>query len=211
MSKPVLYIDVDDTLIAGCHAGSGFDLRPGVLTQLRVLTNLFQCYWLTYWGLEDITSLIDHLYGGGINQGMHYAYWDKDHPQRKAGHVLAPGMPEDFYWLEDPLCQEEIEALKVAGKIDRYIRVEPQGNWAFLDAVNELFRRAGIDDKAIWKAGGKPEWFSKEAILAHNPAHENLVDSLSMVKMIASSSTIDDAEKVKQIQTYIQHQLDTVY
>lgn len=35
--KTTLYIDIDDTLIAQVLPGSGYDLRPCVITQLTVL------------------------------------------------------------------------------------------------------------------------------------------------------------------------------
>ena len=47
--KTILYLDVDDTLISECLPGSGFDLRPGVVTQIRVLSKMFDCHWLTHW------------------------------------------------------------------------------------------------------------------------------------------------------------------
>ena len=48
--------------------------------------------------------------------------------------------------------------------MDRYICVEPQGPWGFLDAVNELFRRSGKSASDIKQVGGRPEWFDKVAI-----------------------------------------------
>ena len=144
MSKPTLYVDVDDAIIAKCHHGSGFDLRPGVITQLRVLSRLFNCQWLTCWDQRSIFQLIKLLYGGRINSDLTYANWDHGHPWRKAGYVLNEKAPKNWWWIEDPLCSEEIEALKNAGKLYRYIRVEPFGNWAFLDAINELFLRSGV-------------------------------------------------------------------
>src|SRR3954468_20933194 len=115
--RTVLYIDVDDTIIAVCcfGAGTGFDLRPNVITQLRFLSRMFDCRWLTCWPNDRLRELMRLLYAPQVNQKMQYCDWSNGHPQRKAGYVLAPGAPEDFYWLEDPLTKEEISALEEAG------------------------------------------------------------------------------------------------
>ena len=151
--KTTLYIDVDDTIIAQVLPGSGFDLRPCVMTQLAVLGRMYDCCWLTSWpyaasdasnagvpgaGLSVLT-LMRCLYGSRINETFRYADWDRDHPDGKAGFVLSKGSPEDWYWLEDPIPKGEQTALAEAGKLDRYLPVEPTGPWGFLDAVNELF------------------------------------------------------------------------
>ena len=51
--------------------------------------------------------------------------------------------------------------MNAAGRLDRYIPVEPTGAWGFLDAVNELFRRTGKTDTDIRHAGGRPKWFDR--------------------------------------------------
>jgi hypothetical protein len=209
--KPTLYIDVDDTIIALCHSGSGFDLRPGVLTQLRVVSRLYNCVWLTMWPRKNIHELIKALYGTYVNTRMTYADWDGRHPWRKAGYVLDPKRPQDFWWLEDPLCPEEIQALTEHNKLDRYIRVEPYGNWAFLDSLNELFYRTGVGTNDIKRVGGSPEWFDKEAIMAENPNKENLRETLSMVKLIAGGTYQSPEDTLKQVQAYIDNQLVTLF
>ena len=209
--KPRLYLDVDDVLIANCHKGSGFDLRPSVLTQLRVLSRLYDCVWLTCWPRKNIFELIRYLYGSYINENMSYADWGHGHPWRKAGYVLDPRRIQDWWWLEDPLCQEELDALVKHNKLDRYIRVEPYGQWAFLDSVNELFRRSGVGEKDIKRVDGKPEWFQKEAILSDNSSQENIRETLSIVKFITNSTLLTPEDKLKRIQEYIQGQLDTLY
>lgn len=209
--KDTLYIDVDDTIIANYHKGSGYDMRPGALTQIRVLSKLFNCVWLTCWGRERIFELFRLLYGASINKNLKYADWGHGHPQRKAGFVLDPKMPKNWWWLEDPLCREEMKALSDAKMLDRYIRVEPYGQWAFLDAVNELFKRKGITDNDIKKVQGKPEWFQKDAILADNPCKENVRETLTLLKYLAGSDTLEPEKRLKEIQEYITNQLYTVY
>src|SRR5208337_4278650 len=54
--RPTLYIDIDDTIIACIWDGSGFDLRPNIMTQLRVLKELYNVRWLTYWPEEPLYS-----------------------------------------------------------------------------------------------------------------------------------------------------------
>jgi hypothetical protein len=134
---------------------------------------MYDCCWLTSWPYTDsatpgtgisVATLIRSLYGASINQAFRYADWDRDHPDGKAGFVLRSDSPEDWYWLEDPLPRGEQDALARAGKLDRYIPVEPVGAWAFLDAVNELFRRTGKSATDIRHAGAHPEWFNRDAL-----------------------------------------------
>ena len=47
--RATLYIDIDDTIIAQVLPGAGFDLRPCVMTQLTVLSKVYDCCWLTSW------------------------------------------------------------------------------------------------------------------------------------------------------------------
>jgi len=174
--RTTLYIDIDDTIIAQILPGSGRDLRPCVMSQLAVLGRMYDCCWLTVWPyaepnrsslFEDRTSIVtlmSCLYGSQINETFRYADWDQDHPQGKAEFVLREEAPKDWYWIEDPLFRFEYEALTTAGKLDRYISVEPQGPWGFLNAVNELFRRSGKSSNDIMRIGGRPEWFDRAAI-----------------------------------------------
>lgn len=212
MNKATLYVDVDDTIIAQTYKASGFDLRPGVLTQLRILGRLFDCVWLTCWPRKDIYALIRGLYGIRINKEFKYGDWPHGHAWRKAGYVFdRPKAPENFWWIEDPLAPEEIDALETRGKLDRYIRVEPQGQWGFLDAVNELFRRAGIDEQEIKRVGGKPEWFQKEAILVGNSDLENYGDALGVIDALASASHLSPEERLAEITRYVRQQRATYY
>ena len=168
-----LYIDIDDTIIAQVLPGSGFDLRPCVITHLTVLGQLFDCCWLTSWPYapgdsEDsgmcIQTLMRSVYGHRVNQSFRYAAWDHDHPDGKAGFVLHAGQPRDWYWLEDLIPKGELDALDAAGKLDRYIPVEPQGPWGFLDAVNKLFRSTRITADDLIRIGARPEWFDPSAV-----------------------------------------------
>jgi hypothetical protein len=174
--KTTLYIDIDDTLIAQVLPGSGFDLRPCIITQLTVLGRMYDCSWLTSWPYIDTTApgagvsvatLMRSLYGASINETFRYADWDRNHLDGKAGFVLRKDAPEDWYWLEDPIPKGEEAALAAAGKLDRYIPVEPTGAWGFLDAVNELFHRTSKTPADLRHANARPEWFDRN-ILASN-------------------------------------------
>jgi hypothetical protein len=182
--KTTLYIDIDDTIIAQVLPGSGFDLRPCVMTQLRVLGRMYDCCWLTAWPYTElkrpgsyqdgmsVVTMMSCLYGTRINETFRYAEWDRDHEHGKAEFVLREGAPKDWYWIEDPLFKYEHEALVAAGKLDRYICVEPKGPWGFLNAVNELFRRSGKSANDIKSVGGRPEWFDKVAIAAEQASSQ---------------------------------------
>jgi hypothetical protein len=168
-----LYVDIDDTIIAQVLPGSGFDLRPCAITHLTVLGRLFDSCWLTSWPNSPadtpesgmcVQTLMRSLYAHRVNETFRYAAWDRDHADGKAGFVLRPDQPADWYWLEDPIPRGERDALISAGKFDRYIEVAPQGLWGFLDAVNELFRRTGVNTDDLESAGARPEWFDPIAI-----------------------------------------------
>ena len=179
--KPTLYIDIDDTIIAQVLPGSGFDLRPCVITQLAVLGRMYDCCWLTMWPYREprrpkarydgmsIVTMMTCLYGTDINEQFRYAEWDRDHPEGKAEFVLREDAPKDWYWIEDPLFKYELEALAAAGMLDRYICAEPRGPWGFLNAVNELFRRSGKSANDIKRVGGRSEWFDQVAIAKPSP------------------------------------------
>lgn len=168
--RTTLYLDIDDTIIAQVLPGSGFDLRPCVITQLTVLGRLYDCCWLTSWPWSPasadesavcVQTLMRSLYGHRINETFRYADWDRDHPNGKAGFVLRPDQPSDWYWLEDPIPKGEREVLLVAGQLDRYIPVDPTGPWGFLEAINELFLRTGMTADTLRAANVRPEWFNR--------------------------------------------------
>jgi len=199
--KTTLYIDIDDTIIAQVLPGSGFDLRPCVMTQLRVLSRMYDCCWLTRWpytapkhlrSREDrmsIVTLMACLYGAEINETFRCADWDQNHEQGKAGFVLGKDAPKDWYWIEDPLFKYEHEALAAEGQLDRYICVEPHGPWGFLDAVNELFRRSGKSANDIKHVGGRPEWFDKSAIASGKSGEGQLVTKPSEPSDLAQAQS----------------------
>jgi len=196
-----LYIDIGDTIIAQVLPGSGFDLRPCVMTQLRVLGRMYDCCWLTMWphtapkhlrSREDrmsIVTLMGCLYGTEINERFRCADWDQNHEQGKAEFVLREGAPKDWYWIENPLFKIEREALAAAGLMDRYISVEPHGPWGFLNAVNELFRRSGKTENDIKRDGGRPEWFDKAVIATAKSGEGQLVTKPSEPRDLGQSNS----------------------
>jgi hypothetical protein len=140
--KPILYIDIDDTLIARDRDGVGLDgynLRPRVISRLRELTEHFDCRWLTCWPEDRIKALLYLLYAPDLVRDIRYQNWRSDNGLWKAAAVLAG--PRDFWWLEDPLPPDERLALKREGCLDRYIEVKPVGLWSFDEALKELNRR----------------------------------------------------------------------
>lgn len=156
--KSILYIDVDDTLIAQCLRES-FDLRPGVVTQIRILSVLFDCCWLTHWTREDLNSLWSKLYASRLIENVRYGDWRKLSRSVKSTYVLANN--HDFYWLEDPLSTGNLNELAENNLMDRYIPVNPKGMWGFTRALRVLFTKAGIKNADIEAAGGNPKWFNE--------------------------------------------------
>ena len=156
-SKPLLFLDVDDTILAECLPGAGFDLRPGVVTQISVLTKLFDCHWLTHRKKKDLDTLWELLFADQLVRNVSYANWRTIDEHNKAPYVLNGN--RNFYWTEDPLSTGSLKGLQEAGLMDRYIPVEPKGLWGFTRSLRVLFERAGIKDSHIKKVNGNPKWF----------------------------------------------------
>ena len=105
--KTTLYIDVEDTIFAQVLPDSGFDLRPCIISQLKVLGRMYDCCWLTMWRYKEpiqsgsyqdgisIVSMISCLYGRQINETFRYVEWNQDHDQGKAEFVLRAQKPKD--------------------------------------------------------------------------------------------------------------------
>ena|SRR5208282_2495902 len=158
--RPTVYVDIDDTILACIWSGSGFDLRPNVMTQLRVLKELYNIRWLTCWGDEPLELLFKSLYGQDIWRDTVYQPWMSrlsSGKGEKVGAVLTG--PIDWYWLEDPLYGEDLLQLRSAGLEHRYIRVEPRGPWGFADACRKLFELTNVDAERLKSIDASLEWF----------------------------------------------------
>lgn len=162
--RPTIFCDVDDTIIANCWEGSGFDLRPNVMTQLRVLKELYNVRWLTCWPDDALEQLMGNLYGQDIWRDTQYEDWNKQIEVGVWGEKVDAVLkgPKDWYWLEDPLYGEDLLRLREAGLEHRYIRVEPRGAWAFADACKKLFTLTNVDAKRLASVGASPLWFEHQ-------------------------------------------------
>lgn len=158
-SKTILYIDVDDTILADCFGNDQMNLRPGVVTQISVLSRLFDCKWLTHWSSEDLREMWFLLFASRLEHNIGYANWRTVSKTDKASYVLSQS--SNFYWLEDPLSTGDLSELEAAGLMDRYIPVNPKGLWSFTRSLRTLFDRAGISEADLKKVGAKPAWFNE--------------------------------------------------
>lgn len=164
MPKTRLYIDVDDTIIAqsfrgNTGIGTGYDMRPGVMTQLSYLARLFDCFWLTHWSHDRLHNLLHLVYADRLMSVIQYCHWREVDLSNKVPAVLAG--PTDFYWLEDPLSTGNMTKLSLAGLEDRYIPVESVGPWGFIRAVHILFDKAGITENDIKRVGAHASMFKE--------------------------------------------------
>lgn len=159
MTKTLLYIDIDDTILCSDAPGPMMELRPGVVAQLTVLSRLFDTYWLTHWKENAVNSLWSLLYASLSLQDIGYFHWQEYSEKDKAIGIL--DHDHDFYWLEDPLSTGELKELHKAKLSDRYIEVDPKGMWGFTRACRTLLDKAGVTDEQIKKAGGKPGLFQE--------------------------------------------------
>jgi len=96
-----LYIDIDDTILARYLPTTFLEPRPAIVSQLRTLSRLFYCYWLTCWPWNqdrgaDVKSLMRSFYAVDLLKDIQYMGWSLGHPDRKAGAVLDPMVPQDF-------------------------------------------------------------------------------------------------------------------
>jgi hypothetical protein len=136
--KPILFVDVDDTIIARPRAvHSGFELRP-CLNLLRRLSEDFDCRWMTCVGDDTLERLKHDLYAGVMLKDFTYEHWN--HADGKAATVT---QYRDWWWLEDWIGTAEAGLLRTVGKYDRYVKVKPWGLWSFHEAIVELYRRMG--------------------------------------------------------------------
>ncbi len=160
--RPTVYIDIDDTIIACIWDGSGFDLRPNIMTQLRVLKELYNVRWLTCWPYELLEELFKSLYGQDIWRDTQYEDWRASMHRGKGEKVDAVlEGPENWYWLEDPLYSTDLIRLQEAKMMHRYIKVEPRGAWAFADACKRLFSYTGVTPEKLVEIGADMKWFER--------------------------------------------------
>lgn len=154
-----LYIDVDDTLLARSVPNGGFDLRPAVMSQLSVLSRIFECFWLTHRTQPDLLNFMDSLFRRNLYSRIQYMHWREINKKDKAPAVINAG--GDFFWLEDPLSTGSLKELEDAGMMDRYISVEPTGPWGFVRALRVLFEKASITPEDIKDASGSMSLFKE--------------------------------------------------
>ncbi len=163
LKRPTVYVDIDDTIIACIWDGSGFDLRPNIMTQLRVLKELYNVRWLTCWPYEPLEQFFHSLYGQDIWRDTVYEDWNKQLESgvwgEKVDAVLAG--PEDWYWLEDPLYSTDLLRLKESKLESRYIPVEPRSVWGFADACKKLFELTGVTPEKLKEVGADIKWFER--------------------------------------------------
>jgi hypothetical protein len=140
-----IYLDVDGVLFT--VEGGIFELRDGVIGFLYWLTNTFKnCYWLTCWGM-GFNDVLKSIYGGSIAAKFKDSNW-----QRGDKSTGIQDWNRRFVWIEDELCDKEIDALTEHGCMDNYIFVPPQGEMHMLYEIKEeLKRRFGIDESEVEK------------------------------------------------------------
>jgi hypothetical protein len=133
-----IYLDVDGVLFT--VEGGIFELRDGVIGFLYWLTNTFvNCYWLTCWGM-GFNDVLHKVYGGTIAQKFKDSHWNMGD---KSTGIQDWNRP--FAWIEDGLCDREIDALTEHGCMDNYIYVPSHGEMHKLYEIKEeLTKRFSI-------------------------------------------------------------------
>lgn len=128
-----IYLDVDGVLFT--VEGGIFELRDGVIGFLWFLVNNFEnCYWLTCWG-DGFNDVLNKIYGRRVAERFKEAHWDKGSKEGKATGIQDWNRP--FAWIEDGLCDREMEVLKEHGCEGNYIYVPPHGEMHKLYEIKE--------------------------------------------------------------------------
>lgn len=131
-----IYVDVDGVLF--CRNGEILELRDGVVTFLKFLTDNFEnVYWLTCWG-DGFNEVLSKIYAGHVARKMKYKPWGSN----KASVV---DFTRDFIWIEDGLSDLEIDVLKGHDAVGNYIHVPFEGKMHILhDITEQIKKRFGI-------------------------------------------------------------------
>lgn len=134
--KADIYVDVDGVLF--CRNGEILELRDGVVTFLKFLTDNFEnVYWLTCWG-DGFNEVLNKIYAGHVARKMKYKPWGSN----KASVV---DFSRSFVWIEDGLSDLEISVLKEHDAERNYIHVPFEGEMHILyDITGQIKKRYGI-------------------------------------------------------------------
>lgn len=134
--KADAYVDVDGVLF--CQNGDILELRDGVVSFLKFLTDNFEnVYWLTCWG-TGFNDVLRKIYGGSIASKIKDSHWEHG-PTDKASGIQDWNRP--FVWIEDGLCDGAIEELKKHGCWDNYIHVPFKGEMHILYDITEQIKK----------------------------------------------------------------------
>jgi hypothetical protein len=133
MSKPTLYIDVDDTILFATE--EKYVLRSRTEDLILELSNQFDCFWLTKWDEKPLQQFLAEN-APALLACVKYKDWSE--AGCKAAAVIAG--PPDFWWLEDPFSTGSTKLLEQNGNADRYVVVNPFVEGGLSDAIDVLLQ-----------------------------------------------------------------------
>jgi hypothetical protein len=129
-----IYLDVDGVLFT--VENGIFELRHGFIGFLKFLTDNFQnCYWLTCWN-DGFNDVLKKVYAGSISQKFKWADWRK-----YDNKAMAINYTRDFVWIEDGICDNEMEVLKEKNCVNKYLYVSPEGEMDKLYIIKDELKQ----------------------------------------------------------------------
>lgn len=144
--RPVLYLDIDDTILSWATG----EPRPAPSSRCFLLWAMdrFEVRWLTRWcpsghmpdGLVGDLSKMVGVDASGL-RSISGCSWE--HSEIKANGIAwleHTVLGRDFAWVEDPggVSDRDLEILGLAGYRDRYIPCNVTEHEADLDRVQEI-------------------------------------------------------------------------
>jgi hypothetical protein len=129
--KPVLYLDVDDTILFAME--DQYVLRPDAEKQILDLCERFDCFWLTNWEQKALGKFLAEN-APALLSSVRFCDWSW--AKCKAEAVMAG--PADFWWLEDPFSPGSTKMLEEKGRLDRFVVVDPFAVEGFSFAIQHL-------------------------------------------------------------------------
>jgi hypothetical protein len=134
--KADAYVDVDGVLF--CRNGEILELRDGVVSFLKFLTDNFEnVYWITCWH-DGFNEILKKIYAGHVASKMKTALWKHNDIDKASG---IQDWERPFVWIEDGLFDGAIAELERHGCLSNYIHVPFDGEMHILYDITEQIKK----------------------------------------------------------------------
>lgn len=147
--RPVLYLDIDDTLLS--WASGGPEPVPGSGRFVRWAMERFEVRWLTRWCpsgdmSEDLVGDLSKMLGMDVAglRSIRGCSWEESGTKVDGIAWLEHAvLGRDFAWVEnrEGLSERDLEVLRLTGYHDRYLPCNVTEDAAALDRIREVLER----------------------------------------------------------------------